>query len=396
MKIQLICSTFPPEVVGGSVRFHSFAKYLEEFGHNTYIITKNKKGMILTKDNDFKTPKNCRIFRNPGFNIPKTPPDTGYIPAFLKTSLAVSKKYRTDIIHASSPSISAGIVGYLTHKITKKPFLFEIRDPWIRAVNIDTKVFSSAYIDPRTRIGKTYKKIEEKICSAANEIVVTNPSLIEETLKLHPKIPKEKFHTIYNAADLDDFKNIKPKKHKKFTIFYSGVMYKSRAIDKLIDAVAITEDVQLLMCGGGPKTHMKEFMDTIKKRKLKNKIKYLGVLTNNELYKHYVGADTLFAGLDTSEANKYLLPSKLFNYMASGNPILATGKKGGDLDKTIRKYKCGIIINSDDPKKISEAICKLKEKKSKQLGKNGKTAVKQEFNRKKQTKKLEKIYKSML
>lgn len=396
MKIQLICNTYPPEVVGGSVRFHSFAKYLGEFGHSTYIITKSKKGMILTKDNDFKPAKNSHVFRNHGFNIPKTPPDTGYIPTFLKTSLSVSKKYKTDIIHASSPSISAGIIGYLTQKITKKPFLFEIRDPWIRAVNIDTKVFSNAYINPKTSTGKRYKKLEEKICTSAKKIVVTNPSLIEETLKVHPNLSEDKFHVIYNAADLDDFKNVKQKRFNKFTIFYSGVMYKSRAIDKLIEAIALTEDVQLFLCGGGPKSHMKYFQDTIKKNHLENKIKYVGVLTNAELYRYYKGSDVLFAGLDTKEANKYLLPSKLFNYMASGNPILATGVKGGDLDKTIRRYKCGFIVNSNDPKKISEAIYRLKEQKSKKLGTNGAIAVKKEFNRKKQTKKLEKIYNSMI
>ena len=395
MKIQLICTSYPPEIVGASIRFHSFAKYLGKFGHSTYIITKNKKGMILTKDNDFSTPKNCRVFRNPGFNIPLTPPDTGYIPSFLKRSLAVSKKYHTDIIHGSTPTIASGIVAYMTHKITKKPYIFGIRDPWIRAAEIDINVYNNAFITPNTFIGSIYKKIQEKILNNAEAIITTNPAIMEETQKVYPKIPKEKFSVIYNAADLDDFKNITPKKFKKFTILYTGVMYKSRIIDKLIDAVAMTDDVQLLMSGGGPKKEMKEFQDTIKKRSLSSRIKYLGVLENKELYKHYKGADLLFAGLKITKATKYLLPSKLFNYMASGNPVLATGPKDGDLDKTIRKYKCGIVLNSNDPKEISEAIYKLKDKKSSQLGKNGRKAVEKEFNREKQAKKLEKIYKTI-
>ncbi len=396
MQIQLIFDTFPPEIVGGSIRAYSFCKYLTRFGHEVYVITKKKKGTALVSEDNFPIPQRCQVFRNSGFHIPYLPPASGYIPLFLKSSLKVIKKYDIDIIHGSSPSIASGIVGYLTKKRTGKPFILEIRDPWIRDVNIDAKVYSGGYVDSRARIGKYYRKLEDKICKSADKIVVTNPSIMEETLHVHRTIPKEKFQVVYNSADLDDFEGIEAKKFDKFTIFYSGVLYKSRAIDKLIEAMALVEDAQLLITGWGPKQEMNGFIE-MARSKCGDKVKFLGLISNKELFSCYLGADILFAGLDSSQANKYLLPSKLFNYMAAGNPIVATGVKDGDLDKILERYRCGKMIYSSNPKEIAETIELFRDPElSKKYGKNGRKAVAKEFNREKQTKKLEKVYKSVL
>jgi len=347
---------------------------------------------------DFPIPDNCHVYRHYGKSLPFIFPGFGYLPSFLLSALNICRKYDIDIIHGSSPTPVNAVAGYLTSKITKRPFVLEMRDPWIRGVDIDyNKLYSKSFIDPTKGFGKFLYKLEEKMCQHANAIVVTNPSIKEETLKVHPSIPEEKFKVIYNAADLDDFRDVPPKKLERFTIFYSGVLYKTRAIDKLIEAMTLVEDVQLLMCGGGPKDEIREFLNSIETRGLAEKVHYLGVLPNKELYQYYLGADVLFAGLDILEMNKYLLPSKIFNYMAAGKPIVGTGVEGGDLDKIIKKYQCGIMVNTTDPKKIAEAIESLRDKTlSRKLGENGRRVVETEFNREIQTRKLVEVYESVM
>jgi glycosyltransferase involved in cell wall biosynthesis len=397
MQIQLIFDTFPPEIVGGSIRAYSFCKYLTRFGHEVYVITKKKKGKALVAEDNFPLPKECHVLRNAGLHIPHLPPASGYIPLFLRASLMAAKRYDVDIIHGSSPSIASGIVGYLTKKRTGKPFVFEIRDPWIRNTDIDAKVYSGAYVDPRTSTGRHFKKLEEKICESADKIVVTNPEIMRETLQVHPNIPEDKFHVVYNGADLEDFKGVAPKEFSSFTVFYSGVLYKSRAIDRLLKAMSFTEDVQLLMSGIGPREEMREFMHIINALGLENRVRHLGLIPNQELFSYYLGADAFFAGLDASQANRYLLPSKIFNYMAAGKPIIGTGIKGGGLDRIVTRYSCGKMVYSLSPEEIAETIELFRDRRiSRRYGRNGRRAVEREFNRERQTRRLEKVHKSVV
>lgn len=394
IKIGLIFDCFPPEIVGGSIRAYSFCRYLTKFGHEVFVVTKKQLGgMMRTSRGDFPIPDNCHVYKNYGKSMSFIFPGFGYLPLFLLSALKICRKYDISLIHGSMPSPVGAVTGYLASKITGKPFVLEIRDPWVRAVDIDAKVYSHAYVDPTKGYGKYLCKLEEKMCEHANAIVVTNPAIKDEILNVHPSLSVDKFRVIYNAADLDDFENVEPTKFDRFTVLYSGVIYKGRGMGELIKAMEHVEDGQLLITGGGPKSELKEFLSYIEKKNLSEKVKYLGVIPNDELYPHYLGADVLFAGLDMSEMNKYLLPSKIFNYMAAGKPIVATGITGGDLDMIVRKYKCGIMINSVNPEEIAEAIELLKDKKlAQKLGDNGRKAVEKEFNREKQTRELIKVY----
>lgn len=399
IKIELIFDCFPPEIVGGSIRAYHFCKYLTKFGNEVFVVTKKTGGMMRATSNDFPIPTNCYVHRNYGKSISFVFPGFGYLPLFLLSALKICRKYDIDVIHGSMPSAVNAVTGYIVSKYTKKPFVLGIRDPWIRAVNIDySKLHSHAYIDPTKGFGKYLYKLEEKICARADAIVVTNPSIKEEVLKVHPLLQEDKFKVIYNAADLDNFKNIKPKKFDKFTILYSGVMYKARAMGELINAMEYVDNAQLLITGSGPESEVKEFLNNIRNKNLSEKVKYLGVIPNEELYSYYLGADLLFAGLDMSEMNRYLLPSKVFNYMAAGKPILATGVKGGDLEMIIKKYQCGIFLDTTDPKNIADTIEYFKDdiSLSKKLGKNGRDAVENIFNREQQIKELIKVYESVI
>ena len=49
--------------------------------------------------------------------------------------------------------------------------------------------------------------------------------------------------------------------------------------------------------------------------------------------------------------------NKLFEYMASGKPIISTVKMGYDI---IEKYNCGISLNENSPEELSKKIMDIK------------------------------------
>ena len=396
MNIELVIMNFIPEIVGGSIRAYHMCKYLSRFGHSVSVITMNKKGSWLVDDKNFPQPENCKVYRNAGMHIPFLPPASGYVPLLYRSAVKAVRADKIQVIQGASPPIGGAIAAYLAAKKTGKPFIFEAKDPWIRARKADSRSYGGAHMHSGQWLGKLYAKIEEKICYFADKIIVTNPAIKNELMQLHPELEEENFEVIYNAADLDDFDG-PAEKFDKYTIFYSGVLYGSRAVGKLIEAARyIDDDMQIVIAGMGPKAEVAAFKKLISQQA--GKVKFLGLLPPERIYQLSLGADLLFAGVDTSETRRFNLPLKVFNYMAAGRPILATGSEGGDLDLFLKNNKCGSMLYSTEPKDIADAIIRLRNNKklTNTLGRNGRKAVEKEFNTETQTRKLEKVYEMVL
>ena len=87
--------------------------------------------------------------------------------------------------------------------------------------------------------------------------------------------------------------------------------------------------------------------------------------------------------------------NKLFEYMASGKPIISTVKMGYSI---IRKYNCGIELENGTPSQLADAIINLKnlnEEKYKLLGENAKEGSK-DFDFEKLTRKLIQIIEKLI
>ena len=61
--------------------------------------------------------------------------------------------------------------------------------------------------------------------------------------------------------------------------------------------------------------------------------------------------------------NRIGLPNKLFEYLACGLPVISSNLP--EIKKIIDKNECGIILDSDEPKKIAKSIIDFFSNKSK-------------------------------
>lgn len=350
-------------------------------GHKVYVVTTN------TADTSLATEvKKCY-----GVNASFIFPDSGYIPCFVHTSLKICKKEKIDIIHGTSPGMGAAIAAYIVHKITKIPFVFEVRDPSVRPFRFKEK--SSSYYYSESSKGKVLTKIIKDMVYAASRILVTNPTIKNEMQELFG-VSNEKFRVIYNGVDLEEFKEVSPKVFENYTILYAGTVYRTRSINNLISALRFV-DAKLVVAGSGEITYLREMA---KNEGVMDKVVFAGLLPHDEILKYQSGADLLFLGLDPhSLLLKYALPSKVFEYMASGKPILSISFPGGDLDMFVNKYRVG-ISSPPDPESIAKSIQLLQKNKalSAEYGANGLKAVKDMFNREKQTALLIKEYESLV
>lgn len=124
-----------------------------------------------------------------------------------------------------------------------------------------------------------------------------------------------------------DMKNVNVcKKNPKNVIMYAGKLAEKFGIKLLVEGFkqANLEDSELWIYGDGEE---KEYVE--KETMTNTNIKYMGMVSNDEIVKAQLSASLLVNTRPTNnEYTKYSFPSKNIEYMASGTPMLTTKLPG--------------------------------------------------------------------
>ena len=153
----------------------------------------------------------------------------------------------------------------------------------------------------------------------------------------------------YDPSLLIDENDVQ-KNDEKISVMYSGVLDLRYGIKELLDAMdLLDENYELWLTGNGNAVPLIE-----ERAKSDSRIKYFGYLPSRyDLLKKQHEATMLISTRDPSEsASAYCFPSKLFEYMVSGNPVLSTRIKG--IPEEYFEYL--IELPNIEPKTLSEKI----------------------------------------
>ena len=136
----------------------------------------------------------------------------------------------------------------------------------------------------------------------------------------------------------------------KISVMYSGVLDLRYGIKELLDSMDMLDsNYELWLTGNGNAVPLIE-----ERAKADERIKYFGYFPSRlDLLKKQREATMLISTRDPSEpASKYCFPSKIFEYMVSGNPVLSTV-----IDGIPEEYFDYIIpLESINPEMLSEKI----------------------------------------
>lgn len=145
--------------------------------------------------------------------------------------------------------------------------------------------------------------------------------LYSSHMREHLGLRKERCVTMEGCATVED-EQLGKERNDKFTFMYSGKTDIKFGLDLLVDAFQKldTPDCSLIITGDGDaSTHIKETAakDT--------RIQYYGFIDDYSKVKEMQrNADVLMnMRLPEEQASKYCFPSKLFEYMKSGNPVIS-------------------------------------------------------------------------
>lgn len=268
-------------------------------------------------------------------------------------------KYREyEIVYVTNPPMS-----YFCSLIFKRPFSIIVYDAYPDALrNIGIKEGHWIY--------DLWSKWNCKLFSKAHKVYTLSEGM---ALQLTKYVARERIKVVplwsgsENFAPIPKNKNPFVKEHKledKFIVLYSGNMGYTHNVDTLIDVADILKDnhqIHFLFIGDGKKKS--EMVEAVKKKKINN-CSFLDWQTTDILPYSLASADIGVVTLN-EETVKTSVPSKTFNLMAVGSPLLCIATQDAEIAKIVNKYKNGIVCSSNQVEKIADFILELSNNNSK-------------------------------
>lgn len=140
---------------------------------------------------------------------------------------------------------------------------------------------------------------------------------------------------------------------KRILILQGAGINVDRGAEELVKAMKFVDDALLLIIGSGD---IVPFLKNLSiDLGLEKKIRFIDRLPIEELTAYTRNADIGLTLDKLSNLNyKYSLPNKLFDYIQAGIPILAS--KPIEVERIVRNYKIGELIDNHRPEHIAEKI----------------------------------------
>ncbi len=185
-------------------------------------------------------------------------------------------------------------------------------------------------------------------------ITVSEP--IAERYRAHYSYLKQ-IAIIRNVPNFHEPKTPEPPEYQlqlpRPVVLFHGYFMPHRGLENLIRAIALTDNVTLLLVGEG----MLKFAlrKLVRKLKLDQRVIFRPFVPNRLIVDFASQADIAATLLEpVSENHKFALPNKFFEYIMSGVPVLA-GNTPTMVDY-ISRFDVGLTVNSENSQDIADGI----------------------------------------
>ena len=184
---------------------------------------------------------------------------------------------------------------------------------------------------------------------------------------------------------------------ESFVLLYYGALLRYRGLYQLLDAADLAKHlvkkVIFVIVGNGP---LESFLRSeAERRKLTDTVMFHSHMKFEDIMLIVREADAIYIGFEPEDLNNYFAsPNKLFEAMAMGKPVVASGF--GLLRKLVEEVGCGVKLESIDGQSIVSAIRKLFDKEfGRKCGDNGLSAFSSYYNWDVMARRLESLYSAL-
>ena len=278
----------------------------------------------------------------------------GWVKPSVKYLKEYLKEHPVDAIISTGPPHSMHLIAMKLKEDLGLPWIADFRDPW-------TEIDYYNDLHLTTWADRKHHRLEREVLTKADKVVTVAP----DGARRLGRIGNRNVRTIYNGFDRDDDTTSTVVPSEKFTITYLGVLSKIQNPNNLWQALAelIKEDsgfdksLKINMIGQIDST----VVSSIDENGLAQHVTYSPYIPHDQVSAVHRSSTLLLLLLmpDSEPRAKGLVTGKLFEYMASGRPILCIGPEDGDAARILKETGAGLTVSFGDKEKMKETLKNL-------------------------------------
>lgn len=395
-KLLMVSHTFPPTGGSGVQRSVKFAKYLPDFGWQPVVwASDHAKGLPVDESLQADIPPGVRVVRTNsdpriqrmthtlrGVTNARSLGGIGRIAARFTTAmdwrlaayrdaqafpddcapwakesaapaLELIETECVDALYSTYSPVSNHTLAMELKHATSLPWVADFRDLWTD--------------DPRYRESSPKRRakarhLEQQILETADVVIAVTP-MQRDILASRVAGCNAKFVTITNGYDPADFADVgacAETQTDRFVLAHVGRLDVARTRPAFFEALASLRErlgeqrgrfVLRVVghCNGETQAKLESTGITVE---------VVGYVSHADAIAEMLRAGALLALLPTGRNAESIICGKLFEYLATGNPILVVGPKGGECERIVKACDAGIATTFDSGE-IAKAIVKL-------------------------------------
>lgn len=368
MHILFLTDNFPPEGNAPATRTYEHAREWVKLGHKVTIVTgapNFPEGKVFDGyENSWYSKSTLEgievrrvktyITANEGF-AKRILDFMSFMVSSFFAGLFVKKP---DVIIGTSPQFFTAVSAWALSAVRRKPFVFELRDIWPASITAVGAMGRSFPI-------RVLEKIEMFLYKRADKIISVTNSFKSELIERG--IDRNKIDVVLNGVDLSKYEPASKKDESfaeqydltdKFVVGYVGTHGLAHSLDKIVEAAELLidlEDVRILFAGGGAAKAEVEAL--VKEKELSNVV--LIPRQEKELMPRLWSlCDISLISLKDTELFKTVIPSKIFESMGMGLPMVMTSPIG-EATAILSESESGAIVKPESPKEVARVIREL-------------------------------------
>ncbi len=429
-RILIITYYWPPAGGAGVQRWLKFVKYLPEFGWKPVVYTvENGEFPEMDYSLEKDIPESVEVIRrkifepyhwykkfigqkaeekiNAGFlsqsekpekkeNLAKWIRGNLFIPdarkfwikPSIKFLISYLREHPVDIIISTGPPHSMHLIALGLKDKLNVPWIADFRDPW-------TKIDFYEELQLTKRADRKHHQLEKKVVQSADMVLSVTRSMRND----FGNLGAQKAIYLPNGFDPEDFPEENDVEINKFTILYIGALNQARNQDFFWKTVkemieenqAFAHDLHIELIG---KTDI-SVHTSVEKYQLGSFVTITDYVSHNEIARKQKSAAILLLLINRTPHARGIVTGKIFEYIASGRPVLAIGPTDGEAAMILKETKTGTTVDYDDEEQLKITLTAFYDSFSAGNLKTNPENI-HNYSRKTQTKQLADVLKNIL
>lgn len=369
MHILFFTDNFPPEVNAPASRTYEHCREWVKRGHQVTVITGVPNFPVGRVFKGYRNRLRSRermdgidvirvwtyVTANEGF-LKRTLDYASYMVSALPAALSVRN---VDVMVATSPQLFTPCAAYLASLVNQRPFVFELRDLWpesIRAVGAMKN----------DRVLKALESLELFLYRRASHVVGVTHAFRDNLVERG--VAAEKISVTTNGVDLSRFRPTARDEalagqlglSGKTVVGYVGTHGMAHSLETVLQAacrlkhVPAAENIRFLFLGDGAEKPALKRMAT--ESGLDN-VLFLDSVPRDDVVRYWSLIDLAVIHLRRTPLFETVIPSKLFESMAMGVPVLHGVH--GESARIVEREGCGVLFEAENPDALSRRVLEL-------------------------------------